>query len=256
MMLHSDAPWKLLLLFTVGIFAGITNVLAGGGSLITIPLLIFLGCDGATANGTNRLSIVAQSISAVAGFKSRGVGDWRFSMLLVLPAIPGAILGAIYASTIDHALFRKVLAMVMIGVLILILTKRSGSSGNRIEESSLHASQKILAMLAFAGIGFYTGFIQAGVGFLIIGSLQRITGLDLVKINAHKVFVIGIITVISLFVFIAYDRMIWSLAIVLAAGNAIGGWLGSLAAVAGGEIWIKRVLVVATVAMAVKLLLN
>lgn len=245
--------WKLLVLFFTGILAGIANVLAGGGSLVTMPLLIFLGLEGSTANGTNRVAIAIQNIFAVAGFRKKGVGQTGFSLLLTFPAIPGAILGAIFASTIEDALFRKVLSGVMILVLFLILTKKSRKSHTTIQETDLSHGQKLWSILAFTGIGFYVGFIQAGVGFLIMGTLTLTTGLDLVRINAHKVLVIGILTWIAIVVFILYGRIVWSLAAVLAAGNAIGGWLGSQAAVAGGEKWIKRVLTVAVSLMAIKL---
>ena len=90
------AYWKLLVLFITGILAGINNVLAGGGSLVTMPLLIFLGLDGPSANGTNRLAIAIQNIFAVAGFRKKGVGDPKFSLMLTLPALPGVILGTIF----------------------------------------------------------------------------------------------------------------------------------------------------------------
>ncbi len=245
--------WKLLILFITGILAGINNVLAGGGSLVTMPLLIFMGLDSASANGTNRLAIAIQNIFAVAGFKKKGVGEPRFSLMLTLPALPGVILGAIFASTIDDQLFRKVLSGVMILVLVLILTKRKRAPGNTILESDLTNRQKYLAMLAFAGIGFYSGFIQAGVGFLVIGSLTTITGLDLVRVNAHKVLIIGLLTWVAVVVFLIYGKIDWLLAMVLAAGTGLGGWIGSHAAVAGGEKWIKRVLTLAVLLMALKL---
>jgi uncharacterized protein len=246
--------WHAPALFLIGTFAGVNNVLAGGGSLVTMPVLIFFGMDAGSANGSNRVAIAIQNVFAVAGFQQKGFGDWRFSMLLVLPALPGVILGAIVASTISDDLFKKVLSVVMIMVLCLILTKRSKKqSGEPVTEKSVTRFQMVTTMFLFMGVGFYSGFIQAGVGFLVMGIMTATTGMDLVRINAQKVMVIGVCTWVALFIFAYFGKIIWSVALVLSAGNALGGWLGSKAAVAGGEKWIKRVLTVAVLAMAIKL---
>jgi len=245
--------WHYLALFVTGIFVGINNVLAGGGSLISMPMLIFLGLDSADANGTNRLAIAIQNVFAVSGFKKKGIGNWRFGLQMTFPAIPGAVLGVFTAVTISDMWFRRVLSMVMVLVLVLILARRSGHGSDKITPATLTPRQKYGAMLAFAGIGFYVGFIQAGVGFIIIGTLAWITGMDLVQINAYKVFIIGVLTWIAVVLFAISGHIVLSLGLVLAAGNGIGGWLGSSVAVKGGEIWIKRILVVAVLVMALKL---
>ncbi|MCD4652891.1 sulfite exporter TauE/SafE family protein [bacterium] len=245
--------WQYIILYVTGVFAGICNVLAGGGSLVTIPLLIFFGLESADANGTNRLAIAIQNIFAVAGFKRKGFSNPRFCIMLILPALPGVIIGAITASSISDLLFRRILSAVMLLVLILILTKTKINDGSKVDENNLSSRKKILIMIAFAGIGFYSGFIQAGVGFITIAALTGITGLDLVKTNSHKVFIIGVMTWVAVVVFIFLGRIIWSLSLVLAAGTATGGWLGSHIAVMGGDKWIRRFLTVAVIAMALKL---
>jgi len=241
------------LLFVTGVFAGICNVLAGGGSLVTMPLLIFFGLESAVANATNRLAIAIQNVFAVAGFRRQGIGNTRFCIMLTIPAIPGAVLGAISASRIDDQLFRRILSGVMILVLILILARRKKQGSETTDESQLTLTRKILIMAAFAGIGFYSGFIQAGVGFITIAALTTITGLDLVRTNSYKVFVIGILTWVAVGVFIYLDKIVWHLSLILALGTATGGWLGSYVAVIGGEKWVKRVLTAAVILSALKL---
>ncbi|MBN1879124.1 sulfite exporter TauE/SafE family protein [bacterium] len=243
---------QLGILFAAGIFAGICNVLAGGGSLLTMPLLIFLGLDSASANGTNRVAIGIQNLFAVAGFRRKGYGNVRFCMMLTIPALPGAVLGAITASTVSDLIFRRILSAVMLLVLLLILSKNKRRSGDA-DENKLNRKQRIMVMAAFCGIGFYTGFIQAGVGFIIIAALTAITGIDLVKTNSYKVFVIGILTWISVAVFVWYDLIVWPYSLILATGTALGGWLGSYIAVMGGEKWIKIFMTLSVLAMAVKL---
>lgn len=243
----------LLILLFAGIASGICNVLAGGGSLITMPLLIFMGLESATANGTNRVAIGIQNIFAVAGFRRKGYGNMRFCVFLIAPAIPGALLGAITASTIEDVLFRRILSAVMIMVLILILIGKNKKSTLSDSEQSLSISRRVFVALAFAGIGFYAGFIQAGVGFLVMLSLSSLVHIDLVKTNSYKVFVIGVLTWISVIVFMWFDRIVWNISIVLATGSAIGGWLGSHIAVLGGEKWIKLFLTISVLAMALRL---
>jgi uncharacterized protein len=240
-------------LFLAGIATGVCNVLAGGGSLISMPLLIFMGLESSSANGTNRVAITIQNIFAVAGFRRRGYGNIRFCMYLVIPAIPGVVMGTIAASTVDDILFRRILSVVMIFVLMQILYRTKKRNRTISSESSLSLHRKIAVMFSFVLIGFYAGFIQAGVGYLVIASLTSIVNLDLIKTNSYKVFVIGLLNTISVLIFLYYGRIVWSLSLVLAAGTGVGGWLGSHIAVIGGEKWIKIFMTISVTAMALRL---
>ena len=243
--------WHIPVIFTAGILAGFINTLAGGGSLLTLPILIFLGLPTAVANGTNRIAIVAQCAFAVAGFKKKGVSNFKLSLLLSTPAIIGAIIGAYFAVDISDVLFRRVLAVIMLLVLGLILwNPRQDSSGNSI---SLGRRQLITAMTVFFFIGIYGGFIQVGVGFIIIAALTTITKFNLVVTNSHKVFIAGIYTIFALIVFAFNGKVCWEIGLCLAAGMGLGGWIGSHWAVKKGERWIRVVLTICVIAMVIKL---
>jgi len=244
--------WHIPVIFTAGILAGFINTLAGGGSLLTLPILIFLGLPTAVANGTNRIAIVAQCAFAVAGFKKKGVSNFKLSLLLSTPAIIGAIIGAYFAVDISDVLFRRVLAVIMLLVLGLILwNPRQDSSGN---SNSLGRRQLITAMTVFFFIGIYGGFIQVGVGFIIIAALTTITKFNLVVTNSHKVFIAGIYTIFALIVFAFNGKVCWKIGLCLAAGMGLGGWIGSHWAVKKGERWIRVVLAICVVAMVIKLI--
>ena len=232
----------------------IANVMAGGGSLVSLPLLLFLGLDSGMANGTNRLSIAIQNITAVAAFRKNGVGSHRLSLMLAIPALPGAVAGAITSMTISDLMFRRLLAGIMIVVLVLTAFRHRRPSPGTGTEDSLTAKQKILTSLCFIGIGFYAGYIQAGIGIIVIGLMSLTTHLDLVRINFYKVWVIGLCTWVAMIVFAGYNQVHWPIACILALGNAVGGWLGGHASIAGGEKWILRVFTVVVIAMAIKLL--
>lgn len=244
--------WQLPLLFIVGVVAGILNILAGGGSLLTLPLLIFMGLPSAVANGTNRIAIFCQNIFAIRGFSKRGVMPLQLALLCTPPALLGSWVGANLAINLDDQVFKRVLALIMIGV--LIFTAADPMKRFRQEDVTFGLWRKVIIVVSFFGVGIYGGFVQAGVGFLIITALL-VHGLDLVRINAIKVFVIFAYTFIALGVFIYYGQVDYMLGFALAAGNSVGGMIGPKLAVDKGHDWIKKVVSITVLFFALKLLL-
>ena len=242
---------ELALVLVVGVAGGFLNTVAGGGSALTMPVLIFLGMPSSVANGTVRVAIMLQNITAVAGFRSKGHFEPALALQLGLPALAGAVVGSRIAVDVPDAVFNAVLAGVMVLVLASIFFKPKPADGQGSVEPPA-GSRRILLMAIFFAIGVYGGFIQAGVGFLIMSSLIFLTGYDLVRINAVKVAVILIFTVSALTVFLLNGKVEWGPGLTLAAGNAVGAWIGARFSVAGGERWIRAILVVAVVVMAVR----
>ncbi len=243
--------WEIPLILVTGVFAGFLNTVAGGGSLLTLPVLIFLGLPPATANGTNRVAVFVQNASGIMGFRRKGVSDFGYSALLTLPALVGAWFGAKIAVEMNEIVFNRVLAGIMLAVLLLTIfnpTKKLQS-----ETANLSIARKIIGMVVFFFVGIYGGFIQAGAGFIIIAALTLTNGFDLVRTNAIKLFVVFFYTVIALFVFIRSGNVQWGLGLTLAVGNATGAWIGSHWAVDKGDKWIRVVLVVAVLAFAIRL---
>ena len=243
--------WQLPALAAVGFISGFLNILAGGGSLLTLPLLIFLGLPAAVANGTNRIGVLCQNIFAIGSFRRHGVLPMKLALLCTAPSLIGSYIGAQLAVEIDERLFQRLLAGIMIGVLLIILA----DPAKRLQGKEQHFTPLRLAvlLLSFFLIGIYGGFVQAGVGFLILPALL-IHGFDLVRANAVKIFVVLIFTLPALAVFIWHGQVNWLLGLVLAAGNASGGWLASNFAVKKGHDWIKRVVSVTVLLLALKLL--
>ncbi|NOZ93518.1 MAG: sulfite exporter TauE/SafE family protein [Acidobacteria bacterium] len=242
--------WQYALLLFVGLGAGIVNVLAGGGSFLTIPLMMFLGLPPATANGTNRIALLAQNIMAVSEFKRRGFSDFRLSLTLALCTIPGAVAGAVAAVYFDPTWFKRIFAILMIVMLPMVL----GGARKARKRRSPHG--KLLAHLGAVALGFYGGFIQAGTGPLLIFLLVSTLALDLVRVNMHKVFIIGFYMVPSLLVFALSGDIDWIAGLILAAGTTTGAVLGTRLAVEGGERVIRIFLVVAVIVIAIRLLLS
>jgi uncharacterized membrane protein YfcA len=243
--------WQIPVLTLVGVLAGFLNVLAGGGSLLTLPLLIFFGLPAATANGTNRIAIFCQNIFAITGFKRQGVFPLRLALLCTPPALVGSYIGANLAITVDEQLFRRLLALIMIGVLVFMVIdpmKRFQKP-----EMPMTPVRLVVLIISFFGIGVYGGFVQAGVGFLIITGLL-VHGLDLVRINAVKVLVIFAFTVVALGVFVVHGQVDYVLGLALAVGNSLGGWFASHLAVKKGHEWIKRFVIATVLIFALRLL--
>ncbi len=237
------------LLFAAGTAAGIINVMAGGGSALTLPILIFLGLDAVTANGTNRIAIVLQNVSASASFRNEKISRLRESAVFAVLALPGSIVGAVVAVNIGNEWFERILAIVIVGVVISMLLPRRNHS-----ETSPDGRKSFWVYPALFGIGFYGGFIQVGVGFLLMATLYHLLRMDLVFVNMHKVMIVLLYTLPALAVFVFTGHVNWVLGLCLAAGNALGAWWAARISVRRGEKVIRGVLVVALLLMAAKLI--
>jgi uncharacterized membrane protein YfcA len=241
---------SVILLFVIALISGFINVGAGGGSSLTLPMLIFLGLDSALANGTNRVGILMQNISAIYSFKRSKFSQFKLSLKLSLLTLPGAVAGAVLAVKLNDQLFQKILGVVMIIIIIsMFLPKakntKEGEDGQKISWP---------VYLSMFGIGFYGGFLQVGVGFMIMASLQHLMKLNLVFVNMHKVFIVLIYTLPALAIFAFSGNVNWFWGIVLGTGTALGGWWSAKLSVKKGEKLIKVVLVAAILIMALKLL--
>jgi len=255
-----EEVWKLILLAGVGLIAGFTNVVAGGGSFLTLPVLIFTGLPGPVANGTNRIGILIQNLFAIWRFRKLKVFPWRFGLIITIPAVAGAVLGAYLATEISDAAFKKVLAFIMVLITFVSLyfkpTKKleerthSGDSLHRVSRKKW-----LLLIAAFFLVGIYGGFVQAGVGFLILSAIV-LSGYDLVHANSIKVFVVFFFTIIALAIFIAKGQVHFARGLALAVGTTIGGQFGAVASVRKGNVFIQRFVTVAILVFAVKLLLG
>ena len=242
---------SLALLFFTGVLAGVINVMAGGGSSIVLPVLIFLGIDPTVANGTNRVAILFQNFFATLSFRKEGVADMKTSVKLAAFTLPGVVVGAFAAVRVGDELFEKILAVVLIFVCASFFLKVD-SFGKLLGGSETGRGWILYPALVL--IGFYGGFIQVGVGLFIMAALYHLMGASLAKVNAHKVIVVLIYTIPAILIFFLSGNISWFIGICLAAGNSVGGWFGATFSVRGGEKYIRMVLVVAVGLMALKLL--
>lgn len=241
---------SVILLFIVAFISGFINVGAGGGSSLTLPMLIFLGLDSSLANGTNRVGVVMQNLAAIYSFKREKYSQFKLSLKLSFLTLPGAIAGAILAVKLNGELFQKILGVVMILIIISMFLPKAKNT--REGDSSQKISWSVY--LSMFGIGFYGGFLQVGVGFIIMASLQHLMKLNLIFVNMHKVFIVLVFTFPALLIFAFTGNVNWFWGIILGLGNATGGWWSAKLSVKKGENLIRFVLVAAIFIMAMELL--
>ncbi len=244
-----DEAIKLAALILVGILSGFLNVTAGGGSLLSLPFLIFLGLPPATANGTNRIAILVQNILATARFRQFKVIPSGLVAVTTIPATIGALLGAQIAVEIDPLLFKRMLAGVMVVMIPFVVFGRSPGAGEAVTPSP---QKKLVLIPAFFAIGMYGGFIQGGIGFLLIAALT-LTGYDLVRTNALKVLIVLVFTPFALGVFMWNGQVDYLRGCFLAIGNAGGAWIGTHLVVKRGHNFLRWIVLAATMAFAIKL---
>lgn len=238
-----------LILLGAGVIAGFVNTLAGGGSLLTLPALIFLGLPSPVANGTNRISVVMQTAVATGRFHRTGKLDVRESARAVVSAIVGAVVGALIAAELPEQVFDIALAVVLVLVVLTLFVRTPGGG-----EGITNVGPRPLQVPVFFAIGVYGGFIQAGVGFLLITGITWLLGLDLVRTNATKVLIVLIYSLFALAVFTIYGQVVWVLGIVLGVGSMVGAWLGVRFAVKRGAKAVRWVIVAAVAASVLDLL--
>lgn len=244
---------EALALLLIGTLAGFINVLSAGGSMLTLPLLMFLGLPPQEANGTNRVSIALQSVSAVYNFFRAGTRHVGLSLRLSVPAVVGSLVGAWLALRTGDALFEAILIVVMAGSALLMLLPQP-----RLDTRPLTPERLTPAIyLAMFGIGLYGGFIQVGVGILFIVVLYRMLKIDLAQVNVFKVLIVLVYTLPALVLFLVNDQVRWGYGLLLAAGSMTGAWLAVKVNVSPrGAFVVKWLTVAVIVAIILRLLIG
>ena len=232
----------IVFLIVAGVMVGFINTLAGGGSIVSLSVLMMLGLPAPIANATNRVAITIQTFTATASFRQQKVLPLRKAIRLAIPAAIGAILGAWFAVDLNEEVFEKAIGVVMLIMLLFILFNPNKYIYGRKQIIEKPLTWK--TYLLFFAIGIYGGFLHMGVGYFLLGGIVIGAGYDLVKANAIKVFIVLAYVPFSLLVFIIYDQVDWMYGLVLAVGNVVGAFVASRLAVSRGVDFVKWVIVV------------
>ena len=232
-----------------GFVSGVVNTMAGGGALLTVPLLVMVGIPGTLANATNRVGVFVQSVVAALRFRAEGVSGFSRSVPVIAPLVAGGTLGAYAVARLDDATFERAFGVVMLLLLVPALWPPRETAHT---DSPVPTHPAVHALTYFV-IGLYGGSFQAGVGILMVLALAR-TGHDLVLANSIKAVAIAVYTAVALAIFVYAGQVVWAPALLLAVTSSLGATVGARVAVRGGERVIRPVIALAVIALAGKML--
>lgn len=234
------SPEEAVLLLAVGLVSGFINTLAGGGSMLTLPALMMTGMPADLANGTNRVAVLAQSITGAKGFDQAGKLDRGALVGIIVPTVLGAGLGAAMASVLPNTWLKPILLTVMAIVALSLLVP----SGTKPIEGDKLPAGGVIAWLALFGAGLYGGFIQAGVGFILVAIVSGVLHYDLLRSNALKLVCTSIFSGVALIIFALQGQVLWVTGIVLALGSVLGALASVRFAINVDESVLRSILVI------------
>lgn len=229
--------------FLGAILAGGINTIAGNGSSITLSVLTEVcGLPGNTANGTNRIGVVAQGLSATFAFWQQGKMPLRTYLWHWVIMVAGALLGVGLALTVTDDQFRTVFRYMMGLMLVLILFKPERWLKPQFSGAPLSAW--IVGPLLFLN-GVYGGFIQMGMGLFFLGIMVLAAKVPLTPSNALKIWVTLVFNTIALVAFAWAGKIHWGLGLTMALGQALGAWWMAQFSLRHpkAEVWVYRALV-------------
>ena len=226
---------EIVLLLASGVLVGIINTLGGGGSVITMSLFMAMGMPIGIANGTNRIAVLLQNLSATVAFLRKGMLHVRSGVMLSLPAILGNIFGAMVATEVSDTVFKICLSAVLAIILVYLLLGKDNeqvTGGHGLKIKWWH-------YILFFIIGFYGGYIYIGLGFLILAIAIWTMKLDIITANVIKGFVIFLSTPFALAVFVYNGQVEWMAGLLHGAGNILGALLASHWAMSWGVKFVR-----------------
>lgn len=241
--MESSAIAQNALLLFAGLAAGIVNTFAGGGSAFTLGAMALMGVPLPVANGTNRVGILLQSFIGTVSFQRGGLSDWRKDAPYLLPTLLGSIAGAWTASASRPQTLQYAVGTIMLGLLFLLLfdpKKRLSPEGRNLKPNYWREASLFLAF------GFYGGYVQIGLGMIMIAGLAALSGWSLARANGAKLLVTFALTVPALSIFVYKAQVDWQTALWLTVGQSAGSWLAARMAVRNTDKlghWIKSLLI-------------
>ncbi|MCP4490210.1 MAG: sulfite exporter TauE/SafE family protein [Gammaproteobacteria bacterium] len=215
----------LFVLIVTGTFAGTINILAGGGSNLTLPALMIMGMPPEVANASNRVGIFIQSLVGMRGFSRHGMLVTEDLPHIMIPTLIGGVMGGLLASFAPSNILKPLLLGTMLSMALLILVRPTAIAP---EPGTPFARMRDTpgAWIGLGLAGVYGGFVQAGAGFVLLAALAGTLRYDLVRANALKIVCTLGFTIVALAIFIVRGQVDWVPALILTVGYIIGAQLG------------------------------
>jgi uncharacterized membrane protein YfcA len=231
-----------------GLAVGFINTLAGGGTVISLTIFMWLGLPPVTANGTNRIPVILQNLVAVVNFKRNKTLDIPKSVKWAIPVIVGAVIGSMFTVKVNDAIFSVCfIAVMLLMALTLLFNPTAWLKGN---PAKINNPTTYLEYFFLLLIGVYAGFIHVGMGYFLLAVLVLMNGHNLLQANAVKNFIVLLYTPFSLLVFMYHGEINYEYGLIHAIGNMIGAYVASRWAVNWGINFV-RWLVIALIILSV-----
>ena len=229
-----------LTVFAAGLIAGAINTIAGGGSFISLPALMALGLSPGVANGSNRIAILFQSAIATNVYRRANKLNLRRGLGLASIAAIGAMIGAGTAAALSEEIFGRIFGglFILMSIVLVLKQRLVGAASRGVARS------RLLVVIVFLVVGFYGGFIQAGVGILMLLAFSALLDWDIVEANGLKNFIAFLYTIPTLTIFASQGLVDYKAGLLLACGNVLGGYWGAKWSLRNGSKWLMFVVIV------------
>ncbi len=243
---------SLVAVFLIGVIAAVIGAMVGGGSLLSIPFLIFLGLPPQVAIATDRFAGLGAAVTAMYKFWRAKKIVWKLVPILAVASLTGSIIGASILLKANPDSLRYVVAALLLVLLpVLFLNPAIG-----VEHRDMSRRQRALGLILYFLIQVLAGFFGGGTGTLIFYTLMLFFGVTIIQAAATQVVPFMVLTVSSLILFAVGGIIEYRIGLVLMAGAAVGGYLGAHIAIKRGEIWVRRLFALMVVVLATRLVFS
>lgn len=246
--------FELLLLFTAGFFGGVLNSIAGGGSFLTFPALMFVGVPPVSANATNTFSSCAGYLSGAYAFKDELKEHRKELPKLIIISLVGGVLGAWLLLQTPEKLFRESIPwLLLFATLLFIFGGRINQSLKRLTSRHRHASSvgKVLLALTLFAICIYGGFFNAGQGIITLSYLALAGYTSINAMNGIKLLLSTVVALIAIVIFIYNDAIAWYEGFIVLVGTLFGGYVAAHASRRISQHHVRLVVIMASVAITI-----
>jgi len=240
----------VFILFSVALIAGIIDAIAGGGGLLTIPTLLYVGVPPNIALGTNKLQGTVGALTSSIYFIKNKLIDLKEAKWMILMSFLGSVAGVLAILGLDSSFLEKVIPFLLIIIGIYFLFSPNSDTISRKKKISIALYSFTFAIL----IGFYDGFFGPGTGSFFVISLIFFLGFNITKATAHAKVLNFVSNLGALIFFALYGQIYWQIGLIMALGQMIGSYIGSRLVVKSGAKIIKPLIVIVSFSMSIKLL--
>jgi uncharacterized membrane protein YfcA len=252
--------WQFVVVFASALAAGMINSVAGGGTLLSFPALVWVGVDPIQANVTSTVALWPGSLGGVIGFRRELAGSRQWMLMLVGPSLLGGLLGAFlllltpakaFAFFVPYLILFATLLFAAGDTITRRLRKKTPNGENQPARRSWSAAIAFQFLVAV-----YGGYFGAGIGILMLAALGLLGLTDIHQMNGLKNLFAVCINLVAAFYFILFGPVRWQFALVMAAGSITGGYGGAGLARKLGRTFVRRAVIFIGLAMALSLLLR